>query len=530
MIPDYIQKLIDSHKKDQFKLNILKSLKPIKVSKVASFAAGTYETVRNSVELEEEHLLRRRAIRRILVRLNALRDGVSPENSASDLLKEIMWAKYMKKYAIPEAAIGETIQVLKKHQQLISFYFLKYGNKLPNNYAKVLYDIASFEIERIIVPFAVTDTLVNLQYKLLAPLRLMREPNLPAKQENVQTYIAILRTLTKFDDGTIRYYLFKNACPKWSNSKKADIEEIAKRLPKLLTTIEGYLSFEYDNKKYKEFKRQAVPLKVLDKVISNNTGKETDVISSSASRNEEVMFVCNMQYSQLSSKIRSSVVKMMIYLVITKMLVALAIEVPYEMYAYGKIHYLPLSINILFPPILMFIVATSTRIPRSANTRAITEMIDRILDPLSVKYRQQGLVRTRRNPVLYGLFKLTYYTAFLAFIIGTAYVLYTYLHFDYVGIAIFIVFLCLISFASLKIKNTATEFIVVPMGGSIIQPLVDLVAIPVLGVGKRLAEGASHFSPFPFFMDSFVESPYKGIIWFIEEWNDYLRERREEIV
>ena len=61
----------------------------IKVSETVSAAASVYETVRNTLEYDEEHLLRRNAIRRILKR--CLIEG-SQTQMAETLVKELIWA------------------------------------------------------------------------------------------------------------------------------------------------------------------------------------------------------------------------------------------------------------------------------------------------------------------------------------------------------------------------------------------------------------------------------------------------------
>ena len=64
----------------------------IKVSETVSAAASVYETVRNALEYDEEHLLRRNAIRRILKRRMV---DVPSGEMAQKLLRELIWARYL---------------------------------------------------------------------------------------------------------------------------------------------------------------------------------------------------------------------------------------------------------------------------------------------------------------------------------------------------------------------------------------------------------------------------------------------------
>src|SRR3990167_1119085 len=65
----------------------------ISVSQTVSFFAIMYEKVRNAVEFREEHLVRRAAIERILSRRLAL--NPSGQNEAENLIRELMWARYI---------------------------------------------------------------------------------------------------------------------------------------------------------------------------------------------------------------------------------------------------------------------------------------------------------------------------------------------------------------------------------------------------------------------------------------------------
>lgn len=530
MVPEYIKKLINAHIQDRERINFIKSLRHVSVSKVASLAAGTYESVRNSVELEQEHLLRRRAIRRIMIRMGSLKGG-DPVDHAEDLVKEIIWSKYTKKLPVPEMTIEEIGRILQKYQVLVGLFQNRTGKKLGHKYAEDLYDIISFEIERALSPYKVKDALVNLQYFYLLPLRLIKNPNLPEKFETVQTYLTVLRTLTKFDNSIIRYYMFRNAFSFWSKPSKDDMNIVISRLEKTLDDIDLQLTYKISNRKNKEFIRQSIPLKILDNVIETNIENAEDVVGNKEKRDIQIEFECNKEYKQLRSKITKQIIKMVIYLAMTKMVFAFIVEVPYELWINGGIeNYTPLLINILFPPVLMFIIASSFQIPMKRNTMGIIEMVDRIMDPATMKFKNYGLVRDRKRPFLHFLFKVLYYTVFFIVLGIITFALYEFLDFGFVSIGIFILFLSVISFGALKVRNTATEIVVVPMGGSLFAPLVDIVATPIVGLGKKLTEGVSKISPLPFIMDFIIESPYKAILWVFEEWNSYIKEQREEIV
>lgn len=533
MIPDHIQRLIKGERDAKHKFTFLKSLKEISVSKVATLAGSTYEVVRNAVELEQDHLLRRRAIRRILIRTGILKSG-NPVDIAEDLLKELMWGKYTKKIPIPEIKIEEVGKIIYKYQILASKFHNKHGKKLTKKHAEDLYDILSFDIEKSIIPYDDRDALINLQYHYLAPLKLVRSPNLPEKFEDIQTYIYTLKTVTKFDSAMVRYYMFYNAFPYWKKPSEKDMNGMLSRLPQTLDDIEKHLDFKLKNRKYKEFIRQAVPIKFLNAVIEDNIDNAEEILMAKETRDDEVRIICNREYAETKKKVRKTMVRMIIYLFMTKMLFAMAAEIPFETiylgHSFDEINYIPLAINVLFAPLLMAAIAMSFKIPYERNTQAIIEMIDRYMDPTKQRYSNDGLSRNRKKPFLHSIFNIFSFFIFLAVIGGISYVLVTYVHYNILSLSIFILFLSLISFAALKTRNVATELIVVPIKTGIFTPLIDMVATPILDMGKRLSEGVSKFSPLPLFFDLILDSPIKGFIRLFEEWNSYIKEKREEII
>src|SRR3989338_9461240 len=87
----------------------------IKVSDTVSAAASVYETVRNTLEYDEEHLLRRNAIRRILKR--CLIEG-SQTQMAGTLVKELIWARYLPNGRVPTRVIEKVELILEKYNLL----------------------------------------------------------------------------------------------------------------------------------------------------------------------------------------------------------------------------------------------------------------------------------------------------------------------------------------------------------------------------------------------------------------------------
>ncbi|MCA9386094.1 hypothetical protein KC717_05595 [Candidatus Dojkabacteria bacterium] len=530
MIPKQIQGLIQAHRKNRDRKTFAKSLRHVTVSKVATLAGSTYETVRNSVELEQDHLLRRRAIRRIISRMKALKNG-KPVDIAEDLIRELIWAKYTRKDPIPEIYIERVGKSIYKYQVLIARFQNTFHRKPSPTHASDLYDILSFEIERILSPYFIHDSLANIQYSNLVHLNLVRDSKLAEKYTSIQTYINVHKTINKFDSAIIKYYMFSNAFPFWAKPNGQQMDTVVERFEGVLSDINKHLEYKIKNKQYKEFIRQSIPLKILNNTIAGNLDNAEAILDSKQKRDKYILETCSREYSAIRKKIRVTMVKTIVYLFITKMGLAFLIEVPYELWAHGGIdNYVPLLINVLFPPVLMAIIASSFRIPAKRNNEAILQVVDRLMDPARLQYKNDGMARTRKRPFLFFMFKVFSNVLFFIVIGLITFVLREYLRFSYISIAIFVLFLSLISFGALKTRNIATELVIVPIRGSIFTPMIDTIASPILSLGKQLSEGVAKFSPIPAFFDKLLETPFKSFLMVFEEWNSYVREQREEIV
>jgi hypothetical protein len=74
----------------------------IKVSQVLGPLAFFYERVRNALDYKGEHLVRRNAIERILRRQIWERKSYDPADLAGTLIKELIWARYLKNDSVPK--------------------------------------------------------------------------------------------------------------------------------------------------------------------------------------------------------------------------------------------------------------------------------------------------------------------------------------------------------------------------------------------------------------------------------------------
>ncbi len=527
---DSIKKLIKSHQEVADRLVIDYSKPQIRVSKLASILSVSYESFRNVIEQADEHLYRKRALKRILKRSKAFK-LTSPFSFSERLLKETVSAKYLHGVPIPIAKKKQIANTVAKYV-LFARYFMevKRNKRIKSNVIEDLYTLCAVELDKILFPlYHTSDALINLQYNFLDGSGLIRSEDLPPELESLQTYIACCRANAKFDDELIFYNLFLFRFPFWEKATKEQLRFAASNFSKCTKELHSYIKYKPTKKRFKEIVRQSIPFRILDKVIAKNVSNAEEVLSNKDTLSTEIETICKDEYSKNQSKLNRTIVGSIIYIFVTKLLLALFIEVPYELQIHGRINIITMAINIIFPTLTMFVVANSFSIPSDSNTKKIKEMV------LSIVSKEEGDDKTAFEiEQLLGKSSRRIITAiystigfiFLAFIIWILYLI----GYNFIGMVIFVVFFSTIFFVASRIRNTASELKVITTNPGIFAPFIDLFSLPVLLIGKTFVENASRFNLFVFLMDNFMEKPFKLAIFNIDKWNEYLREAKEELV
>jgi hypothetical protein len=239
---------------------------------------------------------------------------------------------------------------------------------------------------------------------------------------------------------------------------------------------------------------------------------------------------CAMRYAKANAKLRRSYIRTIIYVFFTKMLLALLLELPYELYFLKTTNYTPLMINVIFHPILMFIIAASIRMPSQKNTDKIVEILMRIAH----EEPQPGfLYRKRmtfgRSALVQNVFRilngLTYVVSF-----GLLVWALRLLHFNIVSGILFVFFLSIISFFGLKLRREVKDLIIVDKRNSLFSALIDFFSVPILSVGQWISAKTPKINLFLFVMDFIIEAPFKIFMDVIEDWINFQKEKREEIM
>jgi hypothetical protein len=247
-----------------------------------------------------------------------------------------------------------------------------------------------------------------------------------------------------------------------------------------------------------------------------------------ASIDTAITKAANARYGDFRSKLMRTVVRAAFFLLLTKSILAVLVELPYEYFVLHSTDYVPLMVNILFPPVLLACIGVTVRIAKKENTAKILDEIHGILgvgDDFSLVFKRR---RPWERGALYWIFNGLYVLVLLvtlSFIIAT---LHSF-QFNALSIAFFLFFLSLVAYFGLRIRNTQRELVVLESTRGFFGTIVDILTLPIVRAGRWVALRAPRINIFLFFFDFIIEAPFKAAIGIVESWLGFLREKRDEI-
>ncbi len=498
------------------------SEKTISVNPVVSEVATLYEKFRNAMDYREDDVLLRAAIERILKRRLIL--GGSGESIAPSLVRELIWARYFPDDSVPEKLVSQVALKID--------LFLSLQNKvnLENKITKskiyeFIMHLLSSELAKILSPNKEKELLANFMYQIYREKVIITDDTNETK--DVQVYTAIRRAFTKEDLPLLRYNLFLQI---FGDVQKDNLSKIAENFAEGYKEIERQLNYPLKDKIYTFIKRQSIPFFILEDVFKAHKGKDKELVLNVEEFSIAVLNSCQDRYSGIKMKVKRAIMRGVIFIFITKAIIALAIEGTFESFYYGRVLWGSLFLNTLIPPTLMVLVGLTIRTPGRDNSVKILERIKQITyNPTTLT--QTLVVKkapTALNPILSAIFILLWLLAFFLSFGSIVYIL-TFIGFNFVSQAVFIFFLAIVSFISYRIAQTAHMYTMSDDKQSLKTIFFDFLFMPVISVGRDLTENISKLNLFLFVFDFIIEAPFKGIFAFFEEWFLYLRTQREKL-
>lgn len=491
------------------------------VNPLVSELASWYEKFRNSIEYRDEEVILRASIERILKRRLAL--GGNGQTTAKPLLKELVWARYFPENMYTQETIEHIEKIIDFYLKLKSDVVRKHGLK-EGEMRELMFQLLSSDIEQTLHPNKVEEAVGNYIFHVL-------QKNIAATSEieeerDVQLFIAIRKAYSKDDLAFLRFKLFTQYFGKMNSLNP---ETVADQFFNAHKKIESQLGHPARFKILGYVKRQIPPFLIMEDIFATQ-----DNIKEIAQNEDElhklIIAACQKKYKTISEKVRRAIIRSVIFILLSKTLIAFGVEGTYERIFLGHVQWMTLSLNVIIPTLFMIVVGFSIRTPGDKNSRLILSRINSLLfdeDPKVGRSIDFPVPDKKPRSAMEWIFGALWIVAFMLSFGAISYGL-SLLQFSAVSQSIFIFFLAIVSFLAYRINITAHEYSVESRQG-ILTPIVDFFFMPIARVGQYLTAGISQINIFLFILDFLIEAPYKGLVGFFDQWFFFLHNKREEI-
>lgn len=472
---------------------------------------AAYEQFRNAAEYTEEHLLLQKAIRRYYKRLFTAQDRQELAQSPEELIIELTLAGYIANDTVPVSTL-DTIGALA------NTYFDAHMQLSSTNHANDAWilDVLAVNVEEVLHNQVSEKIFAQLCFDHFASTIDMT--TLGGKENSsdneVALFVAIHRALLRSGEATIRAALLDRY-----QQTPATLENYIV----VNQQIDTILDAEITDKLFRIVTRRGAPLRIFRHMLNDRETEIDTLLQNKSQFLSSFETQTTKEYESIGRRINRGIIKSVIFLIITKVIIGLAIEIPYDYAVHGSIIVLPLVINLLFPPLYMILLRLTLALPGYANTTALVDRIDAIF------YGQPAQYLAKRRT---GRFSTTFNMIYGAVIIGVFGLVSWWLislGFSLVHLLIFFIFLSTASFLGFRLSRMVRDVEVVDADQNGITLLRDVLYMPFVVVGRWISEKYAKVNIVATLLDMVIELPLKTVLRLIRQWSAFINTKKDEL-
>lgn len=522
------QKLIQKYQSWQQSMQIKEGLPTIHVDEVSSTVAAFYEKIRGVVDWREEHLMRRAAIERNLKRRLIL--SKDAEEITYPFVTELIRAGHFPNDQIEESKTDSVKNILDKYIYIIENSPAVTAEKVKAQLYDWILGVAACEIEETLCPPIKEKALIEYMAESMKEKIEIKGVQLTEEEKTQQIYVAVQKALFKMDNAFITYTLLKKMYHDWKALSKNNplLQEITINIYSIWNKIEKIFKHPLTERLYRVCERYDTPYLIVGDVISENPEKAAEEIKNPEALESKIKWAYNKRQSTLGRRIQRAAIYATLSIFVTKILLATLIEIPFDKYVTGEFSPFVLGLNIAIPPFLMFLLVLTIQPPKKENLQRV------IMEAMKIAYETERkdyytIKAPRRmgglmNSMINFIYFLTYCLTFGLIVWGLR-----ELNFGVLSIVIFLIFISLISFAGVKIRERSRELEMIREKESILIVFLDIFSIPLMRIGKWLSGQWARFNVLVILFNFLLDLPFQSFIEFLEQWRNFLREKKEEI-
>lgn len=507
------QQLLAARQQDQQTRHLNTSGIALEVPHTGKMVSSAYEQLRKAAEYSEEHLLLQRAIKRFFKR-NLFIAKHPTEGLGTELIVELTQAGYLQGH-------GFTRSTSDRIGQLVEEYMAAHGQ------------LRQAHIERnaaedwvLAVISTATENLLSPHYAHQATVYVTYQHFLQAvsKQEFADSdgfasyelclYIAVHQAILKSDIDIVRHELL--------NLYKQSPHEIHGFIH-LNHQIDELFTAQLTQRLKRVVSRYGAPFRVLQSLIDSRNDV-ADILAHEQMFMNAYEMQIGQDYRQVRKRLNRGLIKSIVFIFITKVLIGLGIEIPYDLLTRGSVAIMPLAVNLLFPPLYMASLKLTLRLPSAGNKAVIGDYMQKLLydqTPMQIHVPPQRHASA-------GI-KLVYSILVAIPIVVTVLILQK-VGFNIVQMVIFFVFFSTASFLGFRLSSLIRDFELRSVRRSgLLSSLWDFFYLPFILVGQWLSSKYSKLNLVARFLDIAIEMPLKAVLRLVRQWVRFLHEKHEEL-
>lgn len=488
-------------------------------------SAFVYEKIRSSLEYQEDHLIFKNAIARILRRKYTLNLNPNSPDLTTDLINELSWANYINPDGITKDQTDAIIKIIDRY--LIFLKHVRSGHITKNNLQKMIIGWMACEIDELFHPTKDRDLYLEYVASVLSSNLLLSKEKELDEEGIIQLKIAIYTLVFKPDFYLLQYWLIVRIYPDWTTMMPAELIKIARSFDPYYNKVSNALNFP-DRKKYFQFvKMNVAPFILLYRILLTEKIDLAKIKEKPQLLQTRIMETYKQAVSEARKKVWRGTYRALIFILVTKISLAFIIEIPFDRMTTGSVNLLTLLINIILPPSLMLVAGTFVKSPAQKNYGTVSEATANLISNNQISEKKFSLAK-RKNTSTNNIFNFIYLLFTLAILTGTIWLLIS-AGFNFISITLFFLFVSAVSFFSFRIRNIALELAMKRTRDDALTSTLEFIFLPFIRMGRYLSDRIAAFNPFILALDFLIEAPLKSIIKITNLWFKFINAKKEDL-
>ncbi len=519
-----------------------KPVTPIHVDEIASHIAKFYEQVRKVIDWKEDNVLRRSAIERALKRILfpkltgvTLRQDIDTYRVAYSVTADLIRGGHLPNDEIPEEQVNIVETVLKKY-----LYILKHA-KFPSaeliplkrqiNFTYFIIELAAVDIEEILTnPVKERVLLETMTQTLTDRIRIQPEGSMTTDEKKTHVFIAASRTLFDLDDSFIVAQLLKFTYPEWHSPTPELLEKLSAEIPSIWSQSDKVLEHPVSRQLYAICERIDTVYMLIGDILDqykDTPHKAHAVFADKSKLTEALTEAYNKRYLSLKSRLFRLAIFSTLSVFLSNWVTFYIVEIPLAKIFYEGFNLFAAIVDFVVPTAVMFALVSIIRPPPDENIKQVLSTVYQFVYDDEKKKLYDVYLKRRRNSMFMLVVGILYLVMMFGVLGGVGYLFYiarlpiTSVIFDTFTIA-------LTFFAAVGIRNKSKE-LSVDDKTPVWEFLLDMLSVPIARIGSILAAKWKEYNIIAIVFTFLVETPMVVVFDFIENWSQYIKERRAEL-